>query len=140
MNLLLLCRRGGFLRGGLLYYYLRLNSLRINTTKIWYQINTSHMRRSTFNLGKLWDSGTYVSWVNFIILSILYQLTFYLQLFVGVLMSYLGYMCLFAYIGVQYILCCVFVLFFFVLCSLCCWFLCIVNFLLPLRYSLTFIY
>jgi hypothetical protein len=25
-------------------------------------------------------------------------------------MSYLGYMCLFTYIGVQYILCCVFVL------------------------------
>jgi hypothetical protein len=30
-------------------------------------------------------------------------------------MSYLGYLCLFACSGVQYILCCVFVLFFFVL-------------------------
>ena len=39
----------------------------------------------------------------------------YLQLFVGRLMSYLCYLCLFAYsaqwTGIQYILCCVFVLF-----------------------------
>ena len=49
------------------------------------------------------------------------------------------YLCLFAYSGVQSILCCVFVLFFFVLCTLCCQFLWIVNFYLPLRYSLTFI-
>jgi hypothetical protein len=34
---------------------------------------------------------------------------------------------------------CVFVLFFFVLCTLCCQFLWIVHFWLPLRYSLTFI-
>jgi hypothetical protein len=42
--------------------------------------------------------------------------------------------------GVQHIivLCCV--LLFFVLCILCCQFLWIVNFWLPLRYSLTFIY
>jgi len=40
----------------------------------------------------------------------------YLQLFVGVLMSYLSYLCLFAYSGVQHILCCVFVLFVFALC------------------------
>ena len=40
----------------------------------------------------------------------------YLQLFVGVLMSYLRYLCLFAHSGVQHILCCVFVLFFSVLC------------------------
>ena len=33
---------------------------------------------------------------------------FPLQLFVWVLMSYLRYLCLFAYSGVQYILCCVF--------------------------------
>jgi hypothetical protein len=32
------------------------------------------------------------------------------QLFVGGLMSYLHYLCLFAYSGAQYILCCVFVL------------------------------
>jgi len=32
-------------------------------------------------------------------------------------MSYLRYLCLFAYSGVQHILCCVFVLFFFVLLS-----------------------
>ena len=40
--------------------------------------------------------------------------------------------------GVQQVLCCVLVL--FVLCALCCKFLWIVNFWLPLRYSLTFIY
>jgi hypothetical protein len=34
----------------------------------------------------------------------------YLQLFVGELMSYLRYLCLFVYSGVQHILCCVFVL------------------------------
>jgi hypothetical protein len=33
---------------------------------------------------------------------------------VGGLVSYLRYLCLFAYSGVQHILCCVFVLFFFV--------------------------
>jgi hypothetical protein len=40
--------------------------------------------------------------------------------------------------GVQHILCCV--LFFFVLCTLCCQFLWSVHFFLPLRYSLMFIY
>jgi hypothetical protein len=39
----------------------------------------------------------------------------YLCLFVGGLMSYLRYLCLFAYSGVQYIVCCVFALFVFVL-------------------------
>ena len=33
-------------------------------------------------------------------------------------MSYLHYLCLFAYSGVQYILCCVLVLFVFVLCTI----------------------
>jgi hypothetical protein len=37
-------------------------------------------------------------------------------------------------------LCCVFVLFFFVLCTLCCQFLWIIHVWLSLRYSLTFIY
>jgi hypothetical protein len=60
-------------------------------------------------------------------------------LFVGGLMFYLRYFCLFAYSDAQYILCCVFVLFFFVLCTLCSQFLRIVHFWLPLRYSLTFI-
>ena len=54
---------------------------------------------------------------------------FYLQLFVGRLMSYLRYMCLLAYGGVQHILCFVFVLFVFVLCTLSCQFLWIVHFL-----------
>jgi len=40
------------------------------------------------------------------------------------------------YLRVQHILYCVFVLFFFVLCTLCCQFLSIVNFWLPLWYSL----
>jgi len=38
-------------------------------------------------------------------------------------MSYLHYVCLFAYSGVQHILCFVFVLFVFVLCTLCYQFL-----------------
>ena len=55
-------------------------------------------------------------------------------------MSYLRYLCLFGHSDVQHILSCVFVLFFFVLCNLCSQFLWIINFfLLPLRYSLTFI-
>ena len=33
-------------------------------------------------------------------------------------MSYLRYLCLFWYSGIQYILCCVFALFFFVLCTM----------------------
>jgi hypothetical protein len=37
-------------------------------------------------------------------------------------------------------LCCVFVLFFFILCTICCQFLWIIHFWLPLRFSLTFIY
>ena len=44
--------------------------------------------------------------------------------------SYLRYFCLFAHSGVQHILCCVFVLFFFVLCTLCYQFLWIVLFLI----------
>ena len=39
-------------------------------------------------------------------------------LFVGGLMSYLRYLCLFTYSGVQHILCCVFVWFCFVLCAM----------------------
>jgi len=46
----------------------------------------------------------------------------YLQLFVGALMSYLRYLCLLAYSGIQHILCCVFALLFFVLFALCCQF------------------
>jgi len=43
-------------------------------------------------------------------------------------MSYLRYLYLFTYSGVQLLLCCVFVLFFFVLCNLCFQFLWIINF------------
>ena len=49
-------------------------------------------------------------------------------------MSYLRYFCLIANSGVQHILCCVFVLFVLVLYTLCCQ-----IFVLPIRYSLTFI-
>ena len=62
----------------------------------------------------------------------------YLQLFVG-LMSYYRYLCLFAHSAVKHILCCVFALFFFFLCNICCQFLWIFHFWLPLRYSITFI-
>jgi hypothetical protein len=52
----------------------------------------------------------------------------YLQLFVGGLMSYIAFLCLVAYSDVQHILCCVFALFVFVSCNLCCQFLWIVHF------------
>jgi hypothetical protein len=51
-------------------------------------------------------------------------------------------MCLYvllSYISVQHILCCIFVLSFFVLCTLCYQFLWIVHFWRHFRYSLTFI-
>jgi hypothetical protein len=54
--------------------------------------------------------------------------------------SYLRYLCLCACSDVQHILCCVFVLFVFVLCALCCKFLCIVHFWFPNRYSLKLMY
>jgi len=63
----------------------------------------------------------------------------YLRLFVGGLLSNLRYLCLFTYSGIQHILCSVFVLFFFILCALCCQFLWIVHLWLPLRCSLTLI-
>ena len=54
-----------------------------------------------------------------------------LQLLVAGLMSYLRYLCLLAHSGVQHILCCGFVLFFFVSCTLCFQFLYIVHFWFP---------
>jgi hypothetical protein len=64
----------------------------------------------------------------------------YIQLFVGGFMFYLRYLYLFVHSGVQHILCCVFVLFVFVLSILCCQFLWIVHLLLTLLFSLTFVY
>ena len=59
----------------------------------------------------------------------------YLQLFVGGFMSYLRYLCLFAYNGVQHILCCVFVLLSLMLpVSLAC------SFLIAPSVFLTFCY
>ena len=55
-------------------------------------------------------------------------------------MSYLRYLCVFTYSGVQHILGCVFVLFFVVFRILCCQFIWIVHFGLPLWYYLSFIY
>jgi hypothetical protein len=57
-----------------------------------------------------------------------YVVCLYLQLFVGGLMSYLHYLWSFMNSGVQHILCCVFALFFFVLCTLCSQFLWIALF------------
>jgi hypothetical protein len=56
-------------------------------------------------------------------------------------MSYLSYLCLFAYSGAQHIMCCVFVLFFFVLCTVLydASFSGLSFVLLSLRLSLTFI-
>ena len=54
-------------------------------------------------------------------------------------MSYLRYLCLFAHSGVQYILCFVFVLFFYILCTISCQFLWIVHLRLPLWCSPAFI-
>ena len=51
-------------------------------------------------------------------------------LFVGGLMSYLRYVCLFTHSGVKHILFCIFVLFFFVLCTVCCKILWIVHLLI----------
>jgi hypothetical protein len=53
-------------------------------------------------------------------------------------MFYLRYLCFFACSGVQHILCFVFVLFLFVLYALCCKFLWIVLFWVPLWHPLTF--
>jgi hypothetical protein len=64
----------------------------------------------------------------------------YRELFVERIISYKRYLCLVGDSGVQHILCCVFVLIVFVLCTLCCHFLWFVHFWFPLRYSLTFIY
>ena len=76
----------------------------------------------------------------FIVSSMLFCL--YHQLFSGGLLSYLRYLCLFAHIGVQPILCCVFIFFFVILCTLCCQSIWIFHFRLPPPpgYSLTFIY
>ena len=62
----------------------------------------------------------------------------YLQMFVGGCISYLRYLCVFAYSVVQHILYCVLVLFVFVLCTISCQLLWIVLFWSPFRYSLTF--
>jgi hypothetical protein len=51
----------------------------------------------------------------------------------------LRYLWLIVYSGIQHIFCCVFVLFFYDLCTLCCQFLWIVHCLLPLWCSLAFI-
>jgi hypothetical protein len=54
-------------------------------------------------------------------------------------LCYLHYLCLFARSGGQHISCCVFALFVFFLCTICCQFHWILHFLLPVPYSLTFI-
>jgi hypothetical protein len=61
----------------------------------------------------------------------------YLQLFVWGCISYLRYLCLFAYSGVQHIVCCG--LFLHLVHSVCCQFLWIIIFWVPLQYYVTFI-
>jgi hypothetical protein len=64
-----------------------------------------------------------------------------LQLFVGGLMSYLPYLCLFAYSGIQHIWCCLLCsCSSCVLCAQCSQFLWIVYSWLSLLFSLTFIF
>jgi len=53
--------------------------------------------------------------------------------------AHLRYMCFLVHSSVQHILCCVFILCFVVLCTLCCQFLWTVHVRLPFWYSLTFI-
>jgi hypothetical protein len=73
---------------------------------------------------------------NFIIFKVIIMIWLTVT-FVGGLMSYLYYLCLFSHGGLQHILCCVFVLFFFVLC---CQFLWIVLFDCSLNtYLLTYV-
>ena len=81
------------------------------------------------------NCGTYAAWK----VKIRCSVHLYFNLFVGGRMSYLRYLCLFVYSGVQHMLCCVFALFFFVLCTLCCQLLWIFHFWLTVRYSRTFI-
>ena len=63
----------------------------------------------------------------------------YLPLFVGELISYLRYLCLFAHSDVKHISCCVFCFVFLRLVYQRLPVLCIVHFVLPLRCYLTFI-
>ena len=60
-------------------------------------------------------------------------------LYEGLCLIYIICVC-FAHSGIKHILCCAFVVFFFVLCTLCCQFHWIVHCWLSLPYSLTFIY
>jgi len=67
-----------------------------------------------------------------------YSVRLYLQLFERGLMSSFHYACLFAYSGVQtHIVLCI-LSSSCVLCTLCCQFLWVVHYWLPLRFSLTF--
>jgi hypothetical protein len=85
----------------------------------------------------------YAFWILNIVMSVIISaynrclVRLYLHFFEGGIKSYLRYLCLHS--GVQHILCCVLVLICFVLWTLCCQFLWIVHFWLPLLYSLTFI-
>ena len=65
---------------------------------------------------------------------------YYFWLFVRGFISCLCYLCLLVCGGIQHILCCAFVLFFFVLCDQCDQFLWIVHFWFPFRYSLTILH
>ena len=95
-----------------------------------------------YMLNYIYISNTHIKHITKLIKLLAFYflvLSYYVSLS-SVLCFPLCYLCLFAQSGVQHILYCVFVLFFFVLCTLCCQFLWNVYFWLTLRYSLTCIY
>ena len=114
-------------------YFFPLSLLRFLPDVIVYMCSTADVIKEARTAYPLWALSSVV-WCP---LRCSFRL--YHQLFVWGLMSYLRCSRLLACSGVQHISCCVFVLLFFFLCILCCQFLWIVHFSLPIRYSLTFI-
>ena len=119
-------------------------------TDQWEQYNTSYLSNNTnwqhyFDLCFYWCSRC--SWLLYI--PAIRAPIFWLPAskndcikyeMLGGLVSYLRYLWVFAYSGVRHIVFCVFVLFVFVVSTLCCQLLWIVLFWLRLRYTLTFIF
>jgi len=103
----------------ILYGYVNVTFNNISTFIVVFS-SSSDWFRSTYKRPPIWDCQSFIKILNLC-----------LQLFVGWLMSVLRNLCLFSYSVVQHILCCVFVLFFFVLCTLCYKFLWIVCFDCP---------
>ena len=113
----------------------------MNTTKY----NTICIK-SRHHLYCLYLSSTYDLWLfryfvkhfsSFILLYVCVLKNIYYH-FASITLSV--FVCVYSVVHVEYMLCCVFVLFFFVLCAICCRFLWIVHFWMPIWCSLTFIY